>query len=270
MIARLISWAIVVLVVAPRDSSAQIRDMGSASPLHVRVHVSAVTRSGDTSRVTFVIENLTSPNSGEDLWQFLIDAPSRLVRVDAGSAGQWATRQVHRGKSTAQWTLEADTLVHPGQSTPPLSFSALGLPGLVTYWAIPDLETHPPVDDERNEKLEPLKGYADSGVTVGVVPVASSSTAADLLARLRGLQDYACGTAGWISSGTICGTLRDKLDGVGSALSAGDLSTAASTMQAFVQQLDAQHGSVPGKQVSDEAYSLLRENAVYLRSRMIG
>src|SRR5512133_1549913 len=95
MIARLISWAIVALIVGPRGASAQIRHMGSASPLHVRLRVNAVTRSGDTSRVTYVIENLASPNSGEDLWQLLIDAPSPLVRVDAPSAGQWATKQVY-------------------------------------------------------------------------------------------------------------------------------------------------------------------------------
>lgn len=107
---------------------------------------------------------------------------------------------------------QGDRLSHPGQSTPALSFSALGLPDLVQYWAIPDLETHPPVDDDRNYHIEPLKGFADSGTTVGIVPLVPSAPAATRLAKLHELLDYSCGSAQWINDASVCVGLRSKLN----------------------------------------------------------
>lgn len=256
-----------LLFVCVRQGKSQIRDMGGATPLHTRVRVTSVSAAGDTTRLTYVVDNLSSPTSGEDLWEFLVDAPATPIRVDP-PAGQWSTQKIFRGRTTAEWVNQGDSLSHPGQSTPPLSFSALGLPDLVQYWAIPNLAAHMPVDDERNYHIEPLKGFADSGTTVGIVPLVPSAPAATRLARLHALLDYSCGSAQWINDASVCAGLRSKLDSASTVLASGDVSRATGAVNGFIQELDAQHGSGLGKHVSDDAYALLRPNAVYLGRHM--
>jgi hypothetical protein len=39
-------------------------------------------------------------------------------------------------------------------------------------------------------------------------------------------------------------------------------------LQAFLDELEAQHGDQPGQHVTTSAYALLRSNALYLLSRL--
>jgi hypothetical protein len=73
---------------------------------------------------------------------------------------------------------------------------------------------------------------------------------------------------GWITQQGVCHSLDVKLAGALRALSSKSPNVARTELTAFVNELDAQHGSQPGKHVSHDAYALLRPNAVYLLGRL--
>jgi len=99
--------------------------------------------------------------------------------------------------------------MRPGQSSPPLAFTANGLPGIVNARVEGDAE-QPDIDalDDDDPRLTnraldvtsvPLK-------VVGVVPAMANPTRAALIRRLRGLTQQTC-TLGWTSDAQLCAAL---------------------------------------------------------------
>jgi hypothetical protein len=258
--------AMALLALSPIASHAQERNLGSVQPLAVRVHVRRAVLVGDTITLAYAVENARA--GGEDLSAFLVAAPAPVVRMPKPDRFDWVTHPRYRKQSIAVWVLVEDEMLHPGQTTPELTLLAHGLPDLVRYWAVPDLEAHPPryVDEDSNEDSYFI--YSDTGTTVGVVPVPAGATAASLAARLRALSSRACGRLGWISQPGVCHSLDVKLAHVESALLDGQTTVARNELAAFVNELDAQRGSQPGKAVSDEAHALLALNAAYLLAQL--
>jgi hypothetical protein len=257
---------IAVLALSPAASQAQERNLGSVQPLAVRVHVRSAMLVGDTVTLAYGVENARA--GGEDLSAFLVATPAPVVRMPTPARFDWVTHPRYRKQSVAVWVLIEDEMLHPGQITPDLTLVARGLPDLVRYWAVPDLEAHPPryIDEDGNEDTYFI--YSDTGTTVGIVPVPPGATAASLAARLRALASRACGSLGWISQPGVCHSLDVKLAHVQSALSAGQAAAARGDLTAFANELDAQHGPQPGKAVGDEAHALLALNAAYLLARL--
>jgi len=73
---------------------------------------------------------------------------------------------------------------------------------------------------------------------------------------------------GWISNPGICNSLRVKLEQASRALERGNNEAAVGLLQAFLNELEAQHGDEPGKHVNDNAYWLLKVNVEFILERM--
>lgn len=70
-----------------------------------------------------------------------------------------------------------------------------------------------------------------------------------------------CGDLAWINHQGVCRSLNAKLEAAARAITRQRPDSAKGPLQAFLQELDAQHGPQPGKHVTDDAYALLRVNA---------
>lgn len=253
-----------VVVLAPGSALAQ---GAPGTNIVVDVGVTALSMRGDTAQVTYVLRN--HPSSAERLGQFTVDAPSPVVRIfRPDPQGSWFTSVKHWTRPVALWA-PLDVEILPGQESAPLVSEALGLPTIVTCW----IEGYyPPPTDIPSDTLpltDPLIENSVPDSTVGVEPFPSDLSAGNLLLRLRGLLDQACGTSlAWITSGTVCTSLGGKLDRANQAVSQGDTYTARTELESFLAELEAQHG--PGLPVNDGAYWLLKVNAEYVLNRVGG
>lgn len=262
-------WGAVTLALAvtlAQTARAQERNLGGVRPLSVHVAVRSATLVGDTVTLAYAVENTRS--GGEDFSALLVTMPAPVVRMIKPDRLQWVTSARYRSQAIAVWVLVEEEMLHPGQTSPDLVLSARGLPDLVRYWAVPDLEAHPPryIDGDSDE--DPYFIYGDTGTTVGLVSVPVDATPASLAARLHVLTGRACGALGWIGKPGICRSLDEKLANAEVAIAGGQSTAARNELAAFGNELDAQHGSQPGKAISDEAYALLALNAAYLRARL--
>jgi hypothetical protein len=257
---------LLLLVMTPALMEAQERNLKGVLPLHVSVHVADARVVGDTTTIDYMVENVRA--GGEDFWGLLVATPATVVRMPAPATLQWGIHPQYRKQPIVGWMLYEDTLVRPGHTTPPLRLVARGIPDIVRYWAVPDLDANPPVASDVDDGSDDYITFSDSGVTVGVVPVASGATSAGLAARLRTLLGRSCQELGWISQNGVCHSLDVKLANAQDAIAGGDLAQARNVITAFANELDAQHGDQPGKHVNDSAYALLSANASYLLSRL--
>jgi hypothetical protein len=159
----------------------------------------------------------------------------------------------------------------PGQQTLPLVVEAPGLPGVVSAWvqgyfpppqltAADTLPVVPPSD--------PLAQNSVALPVVGIEPMPSQRDPAALLDRLSSLANHACTELRWITHEGTCRSLMAKLAQATRALEANRTAGARGELEAFGNELDAQHGSEPGKHVNDNAYWLLRINAEYILAHL--
>jgi hypothetical protein len=236
--------------------------------LAVDVRVTSASRAGDTTVLSYVVAN--SPNSQERLFRFIVDGPAPVVRIDTPApAESWLTSTRQKGLSVAAWGI-LGSIVPPGSSSPALTFGAIGLPTVVTYWATGHFRPRPYQALEEGTQppaaRDAIAAGSVSGKTVGVEPFPADLTPANLLIRLRGLTDQACDSLAWIGSTTVCSSLRGNVDRASQALAQGDTGGARSELTSFVAELDSQHGtSLP---VNDSAYWLLKVNAEFITGRL--
>jgi hypothetical protein len=231
----------------------------------VSVHVTTARISGDTATLGYTVENLRTGD--EDLVGFLVATPARVLRMPAPTTRHWFMDPRYGGRNIVQWIIYHSSLLHPGEAAPELTLLAQGVPDLVRYWAMPNLLAHPSdIDDDANR--DDTFAFSDTGTTVGLVPIPGTATSASLTSRLRSLTARACGQLGWITQQGVCHSLDVKLAGALRALSSRSPNVARNELTAFVNELDAQHGSQPGKHVGDDAYALLRPNAIYVLGRL--
>jgi hypothetical protein len=264
---RRVHWlSMTLFVLLPLSSHAQQRNLGTVRPLGVRVHVREATIDGDTVTLGYAVENVRA--GGEDFSALLVQTPAEVVRIPKPARFDWVTHPRYRKQNIAVWVLVEDEMLHPGQTSPELTIVARGLPDVVRYWAVPDLEAHPPRYRDEDDSEDSYFVYSDTGRTVGIVPTPAVATPTALAARLHALAATACGRLGWISRQGVCQSLDVKLTHVQAAIDSGQTTVARDELAAFVAELDAQHGPQPGKAVSDEAHALLALNAAFLRSRL--
>jgi hypothetical protein len=276
------------------------------SPVQLSVAVEPISLDvrGDTARVGYSVTNASS--STMKLFMFTVDAPAPAIRVEAPpkSANSYINTGTSFGRSVASWGFLKR--LAPGMTSPPLAFSAIGLPGIVKYWATPFVapgrEETPDVRIVSGAPIGPGNTAADSGLTVGVVPFPTDRSDAVLNARLRTLLARACGDLGWIGSeervgaseriGTpsrpakpqrslgredseqggseVCRDLDGKLAKAERALARGATDDARDAIMEFAHKLDSMRHSHEHERMSGAGYALLRGNATYLLARWPG
>lgn len=243
----------------------QGRDLEGARPIRVRVHVTTASITGDTTTLGYTVDNLRTGD--EDLVAFLVTATAPVIRMPTPARRRWFTDPRYADRAIALWNVYRSPLLRPGETTPELVLVARGVPDFARYWAEPNPAVHP-VDIDDDPDRDDTFIFSDTGTTVGLLPIPSAGTPAALATRLRALAARARGPMQWISNAGVCHSLDVKLSHAQQALASGARPVARTELDAFVHELDAQHGGQPGKHVSDEAYALLRPNATYLLGRL--
>jgi hypothetical protein len=184
----------------------------TSAKLSIRVEPASLETRGDTVRVSYRVTNATTSTS--ELFMFTVDAPSPALRVEKPSTAPKGNFDVgtNFGRSVASWGF-LKSLV-PGATSPPLAFSAVGLPGIVKYWATPfvapGVDETPDVPVPPGMPVGPGNTAADSGATVGIVPFPADRSRAALLVRLARLTTQAC-ALGWIDNAGVCNSLLVKI-----------------------------------------------------------
>jgi hypothetical protein len=232
--------------------------------LSVTVQVVGIAMHGDTTTISFFVAN--APSSSEELFDFSVDAPSPVTSINLPSPSErWKNSTRVKGLTVASWTMLGTHLPH-GSQTPELRYSAIGLPGVVGYWAqgrFPVPEYHPvTLSDTVPTPREAIAANRISGVSVGVEPFPSDRSAAALSLRLRGLTGQACDSLHWIGETEVCSDLTAVLDSATQALGQSDTATARSNLLNFLVVVAAHHDT--GGSLNDNAFWLLSANADFI------
>jgi hypothetical protein len=208
--------------------------------------VRSVSTEGDTTSIVLSVS--VDSASLEHLFGITVrvTAPGRRV-VSPGADSDWAVATQFAGKTSAGWWSMGT--ISPGDSTPTLTFSAVGVPGIDTVWFTGDSVLKPVPDTGYYPAYETLRDQSAKSMTIGVD--SPPPTFDSLLGRLHGLTDSSC-ALGWITDSGLC-----------SALDA-HLTASPSEYLAFSDELDSArtHGSA----VSDAAYFLLHGNLTYINT----
>lgn len=228
---------------------------------HVQVDVDVVSVNvvGDTTDVAYQVNN--SVTSAEPLWTFNVDSPGGVMGVTASPApAHWLTGTIFRGRPMAGWMFFDD--FGPGSTTPTLRFEAVGLPGIVSYWA----GGYFPLPDALEELVtdstvlpDPFVNRMITGQTIGVEPWPANRSAQVLLARLRILTQSSCSASlTWITDATLCSQLIIDLDQAEVYRANGQVAQARETLLSY--QAAVSSGGSAGT-VKNPAYWLLKSNA---------
>jgi hypothetical protein len=251
-------------------TSAAFAQGAPGTNLAVEVGFRRIAMRADTVRVEYLVRN--AEESREELFEFTVEAPSKVVRIELpASKENWDTSTVYKTLSVASWGLLGEQL-HAGATTPRLAFEAVGLPGVVTYWAGGWFPVEPlEAEYEPPPPMSPRDAIAVTAVqgrTIGVDPLPADRRPAALLERLGGLLDDTCGDLGWITSASVCRSLKENLQQGSRSLGKGDKTGARGRMEGFLAELVAQHNVGGILPVKDAAFWLLKVNAEYLRDRI--
>jgi hypothetical protein len=231
------------------------------------VVVTGVSIRGDTADVTYLLRN--RPGSAEQLFQFAVEAPSPVLRISIPQPERdWLAHVSYRSRSIAHWGVLGEE-VQPGEQSPPLGFSAIGLPAIVPYWVRGWAE--PPVLTEADTlpfelipPSDPLVDNSVKGSTVGIAPFPGDRGPGSLLLRLALLTDQTCGGLAWIASASVCSNLTAKLQHARAAVTRGDNNAARARLGDFLAELATQHDATTTPAVNDAAFWLLKTNAEFV------
>jgi len=210
------------------------------------------------------------PASEQHARVFVVQARAPVVSVRAPEpARSWVTVGPQPGDSVAFWgSASRQQDVAPGVSRPGFELRARGLPGVARFWVEGryDAPTVSPADEDRVAEAPRVEDNSFTGLTVGIESV-DIPAASGLLARLRGLVTRSCGLH-WVTTEGVCHSLEVKLDQAQASFERGNAAAARAQLEAFLNELDAQHGPEPGKHVTDNGFWLLKINAAYVVSRL--
>jgi hypothetical protein len=218
----------------------------------VDMQVSSITHAADSIRVTYVLHSQSF--SEEQLFDLTIDAPVPARNLSLPLPRKsWASSTRVGDRSVINWTVLDNTSMKPGKSSPPLSFTANGLPGIVSaraegYADPPDIDAM--ADDDPRLTDRAFEVTSVPITVVGVVAPLMNQTRAALIARLLGLAQQTC-TLGWTTDAQICAALNTYLNAPSPKLLAflGAVVVARTRPGVF----------------NDNAYWLLRSNAEIIR-----
>jgi hypothetical protein len=197
-----------VLALAPSISLCQ---GPPGTNLSVDIRVASVTMREDTVTVEYSLHN--HANSLEELSNFTVEASAEPISITLPQPSQaWDNGTTYRDLTVATWA--ALDGIAQGPSSPPLSFRALGLPGIARAWyqgnALPTLgedesdhpEPDPSVPVSTPPPMDPLTDLSVETRTVGVDWLPPDATPASLTARLDSLTGQSC-ALGWITQASL-------------------------------------------------------------------
>jgi hypothetical protein len=226
--------------------------------INVDIQIKSVVVRGDTVAITYQVKNLA--DSKESLLSFLVDVPSGVKSIATpGPRKNWYASTDFRQRPMAVWDLLAQQLP-PGGVTPDLSFEAIGLPAISTFWAGGKFKRSSDEDAAEAEIDDPLSNEMIHGVTVGVEPMATDKTPRGLLQRLEDLTNSSCKAPTlWITDNALCRQLVDDIGRAKSLSSHGQVAEASEAMSHYQKLLDA--SVAPSTAVTSSGYWLLKSNA---------
>jgi hypothetical protein len=153
----------------------------------------------------------------------------------------------------------------PGEVTPDLSFQALGLPGISTFWAGGKFKRSSDEDAAETEVDDPLTNEMVSGVTVGVEPLPADRTSPALLQRLRSLTSLSCKAPTlWITDASLCSELVSDLARAEALSSSGQVTQAKEVVSHYINRLADPRATG----VTSPAYWLLKSNAEIINGKL--
>lgn len=223
----------------------------STATFRVDVLPTVELQSGDAVRITYRVRFHSS--AADTLSEFAVKSPVAVQRITPGTRGSTSifgmTREGDSDAASWGWTSSEPV---DGQTSAPVSYEAIGLPGIVSFRAarwVPSREAGPGELDQDPGILSYDEADADQviGKTVGVVPFPSDMSSEAMGRRAEALAADAC-ALGWIDNAGVCNSLRVKIR--------------ARHWDALLHELDAQRG----KHVDDNAYFLLYPTAQRLSS----
>jgi len=243
--------------------------------LTVDIDLGATSMRGDTTSVTYLVTNRAT--SAEQLFKLMVEAPAPVTWIQRPAPNEdWTTTKKSVNRSVAGWAVLGDQM-QPGGTSPPLSFEAVGLAGLVSAWVLGDFPPEPapaPRPDSVVDTLpeRPIPNLFEGSVmstTVGVAPFPSGMTTTTLITRLDSLTARTCSDLAWISSASVCTALDGHLASASTAVAANDDGGARTALLAFISELDTGRFPPTGTPtLSSSAYWLLRPNATYILGRI--
>jgi hypothetical protein len=234
-------------------TGASARAQSKLINLQVDVQPTASFLAGNVTRMSYVVAN--EARSSDRLFEFAVRSPVPVWRLEMPTPQTQYRGATQEGDTdVASWGW-LDDMPRPGESSPVLTYEAIGLPGIVAYRALRYFgvrSVRPAGLDESDElRFDRAGAEYTVGKTVGVVSLPIDLRPSALANRLRRLVDDAC-DLGWVDSPATCRSLR------------ANARPSARAVRVFHRELVAQHG----KAVSETAFALLAPNAEFLLSKL--
>jgi hypothetical protein len=155
-----------------------VRAQGSGFGVSVKSSVLAA--AGDSITVSYIVRVL--PSAHDSLTSFMVDAPGVIRVLMPGAKPEWTVGTRWRLRPVADWG-KLSHLITPGDSTPPLQYTAHGMLDVVQYWAeldapLDSLITETPPDSSLSaDTTVTIKGSKGFTIGVGAMPADLSSAA---------------------------------------------------------------------------------------------
>jgi len=220
-------------------------------------------------RYRFTIGN--SPESQQSIWQFWLISNQGIDIEHMTQPTKWRGSVVEDEDSRiVNWGSPGENDISPGRTLAGFSFLSTGIPGMILYYS----EGYsPPPSFPPGMAQDSIPGYDDLtpygpgvvGKTVGPVLPPSPFAAVGFLDTLVSYKHRAA-DLGWIINKGIINSLDQKLENARKQLEQGNTKTAKNLLEAFVNEVEALNKK--GKQLTSEAYALLKFNAEYLISKL--
>jgi len=244
-----------------------LRSQNPGQNVHVDIALVSSVTTADTTAISYTITNLAT--STEPLWVFFVDAPTTVVRYTPSTGSvRWRARTYTNYRSRAGWMFLHD-YVPASTTTPAIHYEAVGLPGILAFWAggyFPVPVGADEAETDSTQAPDPFVAQMITGQTVGVEPWPTDRSAQALLARLKTLSQTSCAASlTWITDSTLCTQLTTDLDQAEAYRSAGQTNDAASTLNDYKSRLST--GSSNGT-VRSSAFWLLTANADIVIARL--
>lgn len=213
----------------------------------------------------YTLKHLRTPTAEPGIGSFHLRCPFEDPALSMRHPSSWRAWSDTTGGRRDCSFAPAGAPLPPGQEVTGLELVSGWLPqisvarvqGLAGVTVLESEEDTPP---EVVELVNDLMVRPDAGTGRGVLTLVPSwLTAGSWIALILGDLDESC-ELGWIDDSGVCGGLRSQLE---RARAAARTETIREHLLSFLAELEAEHGSEPGKHVNDNAYWLLKTNAEF-------
>jgi hypothetical protein len=223
----------------------------------------------DQGKLRYEYEIKSLPTSKQDVSTF--DIPFDLAPSNLRFPQGWAADAGGGVPRTTWWSRDFAYRIRPNEILSGFGYDSEGLPKImvmyVAGWAEPPELTFEPDSVVGEDALEASKKV----LTVAAAKPPSPFIPLFFLDTLISYKHQAF-ALGWIKNQGIVQSLDAKLDNAKRQLQRNNTTAARNTLQAFVNEVEAlwkgEEHPYGGKQITSEAYALLKFNAEYLISQL--